>query len=181
MPRHTRKLLVLGLIFVLIISVIVFLWSINNRKRTVTTTAKQNTVTTTKQNGIRITTSAGSDKRDDNSGTGSSTVPTNTNPSTPSGTFVSNHRPNLDGQPAPNQMNSVCKTTPGVTCEIRFTKDGQTKTLGPSRVGGDGYVSWDWALQDIDLTEGVWQIEAIAMNVDKTSRTKDPVALEVRL
>lgn len=103
----------------------------------------------------------------------------NLEPIAPSGTFVSNHRPNLDGNPAPNSMNSICRTTPGINCEIRFTKDGVTKTLGPDTVGQDGLISWDWKLQDVGLTEGSWQITAVASYGSKTVQTTDSIALEV--
>lgn len=97
----------------------------------------------------------------------------------PTGSFVSNHSPNLDGDPAPNQMNSICRTTPGATCEIRFTKAGDTKILGPINVAANGYASWDWKLQDIGLTEGIWQIEAVARLNGKVEITRDPINLEV--
>jgi hypothetical protein len=97
----------------------------------------------------------------------------------PTGTFVSNHRPNLSGKPAPNQIQSVCVTTPGATCTIVFTKNGVSKQL-PNQVtdrGGAAY--WTWKLQDIDLTTGTWQVTAKATLGSHTETANDATALEV--
>jgi hypothetical protein len=97
----------------------------------------------------------------------------------PTGTFVSNHHPNLSGQPAPNQIQSVCVTTSGATCTIVFTKNGVTKQL-PNQVtdrGGAAY--WTWKLQDIDLTPGTWQVTAKATFGSRTETASDATALEV--
>src|SRR5688572_13906579 len=63
----------------------------------------------------------------------------------PSGSFVSNHKASLSSS---NYMNSICRTTAGATCEIRFTKGSEIKVLGPNTVGDSGFVSWNWKLQD---------------------------------
>ena len=97
----------------------------------------------------------------------------------PSGTFVSNHRPNLDGDPAPSSINSVCSTSVGAKCEIRFSKDGVVKNLEGKVVGDDGFVSWDWTVQDLNLTVGTWQIEAFAQLGENSASTKDQIPLEV--
>lgn len=97
----------------------------------------------------------------------------------PSGTFVSNHRPNLDGDPAPSSINSVCSTSVGAKCEIRFSKDGVVKSLESKVVGSDGFVSWDWTVQDLSLTVGTWQIEAFAQLGESSTSTKDQIPLEV--
>lgn len=97
----------------------------------------------------------------------------------PTGTFVSNHHPNLSGKPAPNQIQSVCVTTPGATCTIVFTKNGVSKQL-PNQVtdrGGAAY--WTWKLQDIDLTTGTWQVTAKATLGSRTETANDATALEV--
>jgi hypothetical protein len=153
---------------ILIISIVL---SVQSNKAT-----KQPLVTTkVEENGVRVTTSASQAKSpSDGDNPSTSTAPTN-----PNGAFVSNHHPDLDGSPAPNKMNSVCQTTAGATCEIRFIKDGVIKTLGPTKVGSDGYAIWDWKLQDIGLTEGSWQIEALANSGGKTATTKDDLSLEV--
>lgn len=107
---------------------------------------------------------------------------TNTNNSellAPSGDFVSNHRPNLSGSPAPNLITSTCTTTPGASCTITFTKDGIRKSL-PSQVtdrGGSTY--WTWKIQDIGLTTGTWKIQAIASLNDETKTATDAMDLTV--
>lgn len=97
----------------------------------------------------------------------------------PSGVFVSNHKPNLGGSPTPNSINSTCHTSPNISCEIQFSKNGVVKVLGPNTTGSDGYVSWDWKLQDIGITEGTWQITAVAKSGNNTNSTKDQIMLEV--
>jgi len=174
-----RKLLALVLVIVSLAIVVMIFFLV--KKPGTETIAKQGKTTTTEENGVKVTTSAESTKNSSSPTTSSSNNLADITPIAPFGTFVSNHRPNLDGKSSSNQMNSVCQTTPGVTCEIRFTSNGQIKILGPSKVGSDGYVSWDWKLQDIGLREGSWGIEAIAKNGDKTTATKDPMPLEVGL
>jgi hypothetical protein len=97
----------------------------------------------------------------------------------PTGDFVSNHHPNLDGSPAPNTMSSVCTTTPGATCTIAFTKDGVTKSLPVQTADRGGSTYWNWKLQDIGLTAGSWKIEARAMLGGKTSTAADAMELVV--
>lgn len=179
MRVFSKKVLVAVLVLILIAGGAVLYARVHSHKKTVAIkTTKQGTVkTVTQPSGVKVTTTTNSSS---NKGDGTTAAPAaDTPPVTPYGTFVSNHRPNLSGSPAPNQENSVCQTTPGVTCEIRFTKDGETKTLGPSKVGSDGFVSWDWKLQDIGLTQGTWQIQAVARNGTKTATATDPAALEV--
>lgn len=97
----------------------------------------------------------------------------------PSGVYASNHKPNLDGDPAPNSLNSTCRTNPGINCEIQFIKDGVIKVLGPNKTGADGFVSWDWKLQDIGLTVGSWQIVAVASSGNNSESSTDTVMLKV--
>lgn len=98
----------------------------------------------------------------------------------PSGNFVSNHRPNLSGSPAPNSINSVCTTTPGASCKIEFTKDSVTKSLPAQTTDSSGSTYWNWKLQDIDLTEGSWKIEAVSSLNGQSLRASDALNLEVR-
>lgn len=100
-------------------------------------------------------------------------------PTKPTGTFVSNHNPNLSGSPAPNQMSSTCQTTPGVYCTIQFTKGSIVKSLPSKKTDSSGNTSWDWKLQDVGLTAGEWSIEAIAKNGDKVSRAQDSMNLRI--
>jgi len=98
----------------------------------------------------------------------------------PSGDFVSNHHPNLSGNPAPNTISSVCTTTPGATCQISFTKDGVTKTLPRQITDRGGSTYWNnWKLQDIGLTAGDWQVQASAALNSKTSTAGDALQLVI--
>ena len=100
-------------------------------------------------------------------------------PSTPLGTFVSNHRPNLSGSPTPNTETSTCTTTPGVQCQIRFTNNNIVKSLPSQLTDSNGNTNWSWKLQDIGLTSGSWKISAIAINGSHTSTANDSMNLEV--
>lgn len=97
----------------------------------------------------------------------------------PSGAFVSNHKPNLDGKPAPNTMQSVCNTTPGATCSIIFTKDNISKSLIKKKADSNGNVYWDWSLQEIGLTEGTWTIEAKSSLSGTDKSTFDSLTLDI--
>lgn len=103
----------------------------------------------------------------------------NTPLQSPAGTFVSNHRPNIDGDPAPNEIQSVCVTTPGATCVIVFTKGNITKQLPPQQTDLGGAAYWTWKLKDIGVSEGKWKIEAKATLGSQTQTATDPVELEV--
>ena len=106
-------------------------------------------------------------------------VDTNVPLAEPSGTFVSNHHPNLGGKPAPNQIQSVCTTTSGAKCSIVFTKDGVTKSLPAQMTDSEGTTYWTWKLQDIGLTAGSWHVEAKATLGSQTKTASDLMNLEV--
>lgn len=113
----------------------------------------------------------------DNKGSGGSTTATLLDPT---GDFVSNHRPNLSGNPAPNTLTSVCTTTPGATCAITFTKDGVSKTLPSQTTDRGGSTFWNnWSLSDYGLTTGSWQIKATAVLNGQTKTMSDALVLEV--
>jgi hypothetical protein len=97
----------------------------------------------------------------------------------PSGSFVSNHRPNLSGSPSPNLEESVCITTPGAQCQIVFTKDGITKKLPIQTVGSNSTTIWGWTLSQIGLTAGKWQVIANASSDSQSKSTIDSLPLEV--
>jgi cytoskeletal protein RodZ len=97
----------------------------------------------------------------------------------PSGTFVSNHRPNLSGSPAPNTIASVCNSTPGAKCTITFTQKGVTKSLPEKTIDDNGSVYWSWQLQDIGISTGTWKIQAIATLNGQTKITTDSLDLVV--
>jgi hypothetical protein len=98
---------------------------------------------------------------------------------TPTGDFVSNHHPNLDGSPAPNTISSVCTTTPGATCTIAFIKDGVTKSLPAQTTDRGGSAYWNWKLQDIGITSGSWKVEARASLDGKNVTASDAMQLVV--
>jgi hypothetical protein len=105
---------------------------------------------------------------------------TNTTLITPTGTFVSNHHPNLSGQPAPNRMASNCTSTPGASCQITFTMGGTTKSLPTKTTDAQGTAYWqDWTLQSIGLTEGTWTIKAVATLSGSSSSASDGQGLVV--
>lgn len=97
---------------------------------------------------------------------------------TPFGNFVSNHFPGKDGSPTAEQ--SVCNTTPGANCYIEFTKDGVTKKLDSKVADSSGSVIWNWDVKDAGLTEGSWQITAIASANGQTKSATDQISLEIQ-
>lgn len=97
----------------------------------------------------------------------------------PSGDFVSNHHPNLSGSPAPNEIQSVCNSTAGASCQIIFTKDGVSKSLPAQTTDKGGATYWTWKLQDIGLTAGSWHIQAKATLGNQTKTADDAMNLEV--
>lgn len=101
-------------------------------------------------------------------------------PLAPTGNFVSNHRPNLSGSPAPNSIQSSCVTTPGASCQIIFTKGSETKSLPIQKTDLGGGAYWTWNLQDVGLTEGAWKVQAKATIGAETATADDALALEVR-
>ncbi|HSX17907.1 MAG TPA: hypothetical protein VLE51_00945 [Candidatus Saccharimonadales bacterium] len=129
----------------------------------------------------------GSDNQSSNSSTGNSDT-TNTAPSkdssssqssnllTPSGNFVSNHTPGQKGSPL--DENSVCNTTPGATCYIEFTKDGETKKLAARVADSNGTVLWDWTASD--FSSGTWTVIAVASLNGQTKTSQDSQPLEIQ-
>lgn len=92
----------------------------------------------------------------------------------PEGNFVSSHRANMT-----STIESVCTTTSGASCDISFTKDGVTKTLGRKDVNNAGAASWIWTPASIGLTPGSWAITATAQLGGAQAPSKDPINLEV--
>ncbi len=128
---------------------------------------------------------SGSDD-DDPQGNGSSSTSANpkvvaasANLITPFGNFVSNHRPNLSGSPAPSSLSSVCNTTPGASCTITFTKSGTNKSLPAQTADANGATYWNWSLQDIGLMSGTWKIQANASLDGQTKSASDALDLVV--
>lgn len=101
-------------------------------------------------------------------------------PITPYGNFVSNHRPNLDGNPAPSSVQSVCNTTAGATCYIEFVnQDGVVKQLAAQKTDSGGATSWNWDVKQAGFTIGSWKITVYASLNGKTESASDVQNLEV--
>lgn len=100
-------------------------------------------------------------------------------PTAPSGNFVSNHRPNLSGSPAPSSILSVCNTTPGAMCYIEFKYGSAVKSLKAAKANESGAVYWSWDVRSAGFTIGSWEITATATLDNKSTSTKDSLKLEV--
>ncbi len=169
----------LGTLIVIVVllnafNIVSFPWSKSNNLNLVPSagyTGQNYTNSTTNNNKSSKSSAAGSS-------TGEPTQ-SNTSVKTPYGTFVSNHYPGKNG--APLNIDSVCITTPGASCTIKFTRSGISKSLSSQKVNSDGYAYWNqWKPSDIGLTSGSWKIEAIATLNGKTASAQDSIALEVQ-
>jgi len=107
--------------------------------------------------------------------------PTNRQLVAPSGNFISNHYPGKDGSPTLEA--SICNTTSGADCYIKFTNIGTgVSTQLPTHItGADGSTSWYWDVkQDAHLTSGVWHVEAIATLGTQSKSTNDSLNLTIQ-
>lgn len=95
----------------------------------------------------------------------------------PSGSFVSNHRPSLGNTSA---IESICITTPGASCTIAFTMGSVVKTLDTKKVGSDGAAVWSWDIKNAGFVAGTWQITATSSLNGQTKSTADIQNLEVQ-
>jgi hypothetical protein len=99
----------------------------------------------------------------------------------PSGTFVSNHYPDLSGKPYPATEESTCNTTPGASCYIKFIgPNGQVKSLPLQNTGNNGSTLWEWNINSAGFTVGKWQITAVASLNGSTKTTTDPIKLDIQ-
>lgn len=96
----------------------------------------------------------------------------------PTGNFVSNHRPNVRSRSA-SALESSCTTTPDATCQVVFTKDRITRSLPAKKVAANGSTYWSWRLQDLGLGVGSWKIQAVASLGSQSKTTFDALSLEV--
>lgn len=96
----------------------------------------------------------------------------------PSGVFVSSHHVSLGGSTAES---SVCNTTPGATCIIRFTNtnSGAVKELRSQTTDAGGATYWNWKVSDIGLSTGTWKVEATANLGTQAKTTADALNLEI--
>jgi len=100
----------------------------------------------------------------------------NTNTKTltaPSGTFA-----NLYDATADTQMNSICSTTPGATCQIIFTKGGVSIALPVKIADSSSSATWAWTPGQIGLSNGSWHVTAKA-TLGSQTKTTDNGSLEL--
>jgi hypothetical protein len=116
---------------------------------------------------------AGSDNKGDSDTPQQSSTPTGAAPATPSGTFLSNHSPSLDGDPYPSGEQSVCTTTPGAKCSMTFTNGELTRTLQEQTTNSDGNAFWTWDVKQSAFTEGTWTVTITTTLNGQTSAAKD--------
>jgi len=108
------------------------------------------------------------------------TTPTGAPPLTPYGNFISNHSPNLDGNPAPSSVQSVCNTTAGALCSIALTNsDGVVKTLASQKTDVNGATYWNWDVKQAGLTVGNWKVKVTASLNGQTTSASDAQDLVV--
>jgi cytoskeletal protein RodZ len=186
MARKSRKLFrtpVLAAIAVILLLVLIIVFALRQPNKgsgvIPSSSPKSSARASDKQPGPSDTPSAVSDK----SGSSSSNTSQPAAGLTllaPSGTFVSNHHPNLGGSPAPTAEQSVCNTTQGASCYIKFTKGDITKTLASQVVDNTGSTYWSWDVKASGFTEGSWQITAIASLNSQTKSTADSQALTIQ-
>jgi hypothetical protein len=110
---------------------------------------------------------------------GQAGTPEGQGPLAPYGSFVSNHRPNIGGNPAPSKELSTCTTSVGATCYIEFKNDGVVTKLPAQTADVSGSTSWSGDINDAGFAEGTWKITAIATLNGKTSSTSDTIDLVV--
>lgn len=96
----------------------------------------------------------------------------------PWGSFVSNHHPGQGG--APTTESSVCNTTPGASCYIKFTNGESVQTLAAKLTDSNGSVIWNWDVSNAGLASGSWKITAVATLNGQTKTTDDPQNLEIQ-
>ena len=98
----------------------------------------------------------------------------------PFGVFVSNHSPSLSGSSIYQNEQSVCNTTPGAHCYIEFTKGTIIKQLASQTTNAQGATYWTWNVNEAGLTQGTWQIIAVASLNGQTSSAQDSNNLKVQ-
>lgn len=104
----------------------------------------------------------------------------NVNLLAPYGNFVSNHHP---GDNSSLDEVSVCNTTPGASCYIKFTNpgSGETTRLASQTADSNGSTIWKWNVgKDAHLSSGEWQVTATASLNDQIKSTDDQIKLEIK-
>lgn len=128
----------------------------------------------TEQSNSSTGTNSSSDPKQSSGSTNSSSVAL----VAPYGNFVSNHYPGQNGSDLKEL--SLCTTTPGATCFIKFTRGDTVKVLPVKTTDQGGSATWEWNITDAGLTSGSWKIEAIAKLGTQTASTTDQLRLEVQ-
>jgi hypothetical protein len=102
-------------------------------------------------------------------------------PLTPAGDFVSSHAANLNGTDGTIEE-SVCNTTPGASCYIKFAnvQNGTVKVLSTQVTNGGGSTSWLWNVKQTGLYSGTWNIVAVATLNGQTKTAQDITDLVVQ-
>lgn len=186
--KRTRKsrviVPIIGVIGLLIIGIVAAIWYFyQSNQPSNETLYGSNRTNPTKNTPVASSNNTGSSSNSKTNNPDGSTAPVNVDPAvsprTPTGVFVSHHKPNLSGSPVSNSLSSTCVTTPGVLCTIQFKKDGVVKELPVKQVDGDGNAYWTWSLQNIGLTQGAWTVSAVAKNNNLTATANDAVPLMV--
>lgn len=98
---------------------------------------------------------------------------------TPTGAFVSNHRPSLSGSVQQLDEQSVCNTSPAIKCYIRFSKGSEVKTLDTQTTDANGSALWSWNIKSSGLSAGTWTVEAVASNNSDSKTATDPINLVI--
>lgn len=189
MKRNKSKMLLSGrtgaIILIVIILIVGGLWikhDSGEKKAVSGTIPSSSTNTKSNQGGIASPsgTTSGTTTNSVKNPTGSTSTASGSLANPPSGTFVSNHKPNLSGSPAPSSEQSVCNTTPGATCYIEFKQGDIVKKLDSRVADSSGSVIWSWDVKQAGFTEGSWTISAVTSLNGRTKTTTDSLPLEVR-
>ena len=106
---------------------------------------------------------------------------TDAQPTKPTGTFISNpgNDPNHPVKVSTSEE-SVCTTTPGVYCELRFTSGSTTYKSDRHKTNANGSAIWSWTPGEYSLTPGTWQVTMVAINGSKTASSTSAQPLVVK-
>lgn len=193
--NRNKKYFVVATLVILAVAATVFLLEVTNttyffhHKSLIVKTGKLGTAgqDTKGEAGNSSTSNSTTGSSDGTSSTQESKDPTNGDGAsvtliTPSGSFVSDHHPNLSGTDGRDQMQSVCNTSAGAKCQVTFTNNtsGVTASLPAQTADRGGAVFWSWKLKDIGLTQGSWKVQATATLGSQTKSASDAMTLEVQ-
>lgn len=164
-----RKYLAIIFVAAIAVAIGVILVIRDGSKQTATTIPSTTTTTPV---------SPGSDNSADQSNKSASNLTSSgPGPTKPFGNFVSNHSP---GNGLPTQEKSTCNTTPGASCYIQFSMGDLTKKLSTQTTDSSGATYWSWDIKDAGLSEGSWQISAIATLNGQSATTQDQIPLKIQ-